>query len=99
MQISSSKGFYDEEGKLKKVKVEIKKDKELIRRVNLIPGKHYLVNPLDPRRTRNRNRQVEFRKVVEGNRREAVAQVKYLDTNGIGKIALDELDNLPKETK
>lgn len=76
-----------------KVEVTLSKDGVEIRKVILIIGNEYVLNPISARVKKNRNRKVIF-KGYESTRYGGYAKVQYLDTNRPGKVEIDYLDNI-----
>lgn len=66
---------------------------ELIRKIDLIPGNKYIVNPLNPNKLINRDRNVILVK-IENDKRGIYGKVKYLDTSRLGKVEISDLDSI-----
>ncbi|WMX58100.1 hypothetical protein [Peribacillus sp. R9-11] len=64
---------------------------ELIRKIDLIRGYEYILNPLNPNMHKNRDRKVVFVK-IETDKRGIYGKVKYLDTSRPGKVEISDLD-------
>lgn len=65
----------------------------IIRKVDLIEGNKYIVNPINKNKYKHRGRKI----ILQGIERDtygAVAKVKFLDTKRVGKVEIDDLDNL-----
>lgn len=88
MQITSIKEF-----KHKSVLTIIGNNGELIRKIDLIPGNKYIVNPLNPNKLKNRDRKVILMK-IENDNRYLYGKVKYLDTSRPGKVDISDLDTI-----
>lgn len=69
----------------------IKKDNEVLRKVEFIIGNQYIINPINKNRKRNVGRTVTLQG-IESDRGAVYGKVKYLDTKRPGKIELDDLD-------
>jgi hypothetical protein len=64
------------------------------REVELEVGKEHLVLPVNPRKTRNRDRKcviLDFVPVSESYPQATVAKVRYLDTNRVGVAEISDL--------
>jgi len=64
------------------------------REVELEVGKEHLVQPANPRKTKNRDRKcviLDFVPVSESCSQATVAKVRYLDTNRVGMAELSDL--------
>lgn len=64
------------------------------REVTLEVGKEYIVQPMNPRSTRNRDRKcviLGFVPVSKAHPHDTVAKVRYLDNNKIGRAELSDL--------
>ncbi|KOR78793.1 hypothetical protein AM232_10190 [Bacillus sp. FJAT-21352] len=57
---------------------------DLIRKIDLIQGNEYILNPLNPNKLKNRDRKVIYMK-TETNKRGIYGKVMYLDTSCPGK--------------
>jgi predicted RNA-binding protein len=68
-------------------------NRKLIRKIDLIPGNKYIVNPLNPNKLKNRDRKVILVK-IENDKREIYGKVKYLDTSRPGKIEISDLNTI-----
>jgi len=64
------------------------------REVTLEVGKEYVVQPTNPRRTKNRNRKcviLDFVPASESSPQDTVAKVRYLDNNRVGRAEPSDL--------
>ncbi|MGE7880171.1 hypothetical protein [Peribacillus muralis] len=86
MQLTSIKGF-----KHKNVLTITGNNGELIRKIDLIPGNEYIVNPLNPNKLKNRDRKVILVELVN-DKKGIYGKVKYLDTFRHGKVEINDLD-------
>lgn len=75
-----------------KIELTIVKDEEIIRKIEIVEGNEYLVNPVNPRKLKHRGRKVIF-KYAESDRGHVTANVQFLDTKRIGKVDIDDLDS------
>ncbi|MFS0766016.1 hypothetical protein [Peribacillus phoenicis] len=88
MEISSIKEF-----KHKSILTITGNNGELIRKIDLIPGNKYIINPLNPNKLKNRDRNVILVK-IENEKRGIYGKVKYLDTSRPGKVEISDLDSI-----
>lgn len=68
--------------------------KKKIRDVEIEIGKQYQVQPLNPRKLKNRRRQclvLDMVPLSKAHPNYMVAKVRYLDNNRIGKVDLEDL--------
>jgi hypothetical protein len=64
------------------------------RNTEIETGKEYIVQPLNPRKLKNRGRHclvLDFVPVSEAHPNDIVAKVRYIDNNRIGKVNLSDL--------
>lgn len=64
------------------------------REVEIEVGKEYVIQPLNPQKTKNRGRRclvLDFVPVPESYPDDTVAKVRYLDNNRVGKAKLSDL--------
>ncbi|MFJ7993279.1 hypothetical protein ACIQY5_13990 [Peribacillus frigoritolerans] len=66
---------------------------DLIRKIDLIQGNEYILNPLNPNKLKNRDRKVIHMK-TETNKRGIYGKVMYLDTSCPGKVEISDLDTM-----
>jgi Ni,Fe-hydrogenase III large subunit len=76
-----------------KTVLTVMKNENIVRKVELINEKEYVVQPDNTRKLKNRGRRVIL-KSVESNAGEVTAKVKYLDTNRPGRVDIADLDNI-----
>jgi hypothetical protein len=77
-----------------RIEVTMMVNNDIVRKVVLKQGNEYIINPVNPRRTKYRDRKVTF-KGMEGDRHdkhEPRAQVQFLDTKKIAKVDIGDLD-------
>jgi hypothetical protein len=86
--------YVDDEGTLVKVSLKVSKNGEVIRKHNVKIGAEYVINPVNPRTKKNRDRRVMVTKFVQDGKYPLRAQVKYLDNNRAGRADIEDLDIL-----
>lgn len=64
---------------------------KIIRKIDLIIGNKYIVNPLNPNKLKNRDRKVIL---VSIENDKLYGKVKYLDTSRPGKVEISDLDSI-----
>jgi hypothetical protein len=76
--------------------VQVYKKNSLIRKIPLIPGKQYVVNPITGKVNKKTGRKVIFMELVS-TPYGIMAKVKYLNTQRPGKVNLEDLDQISAE--
>jgi hypothetical protein len=64
------------------------------REVEVEVGKEYVVQPMNPQKTKNRGRKcviLDFVPLSESHPNDMVAKVRYLDNNRVGRAELSDL--------
>lgn len=75
--------------------VEVMQGNETIRKVELIVGNHYIINPLNKQKKKNRGRIVIYTgSFPRWSDNECMAKVKYLDTKRPGRVDISDIDNI-----
>ncbi|PEZ76222.1 hypothetical protein [Bacillus sp. AFS017274] len=64
---------------------------KIIRKIDLIIGNKYIVNPLNPNKLKNRDRKVIL---VSIENDKIYVKVNYLDTSRPGKVEISDLDTI-----
>lgn len=76
-----------------KIFVTISNSEGVLRKVTLIPGETYNINPPNKQKLKHRDRKVIFKGLVSKDGY-VTARVQFLDTKRPGKVEIDDLDNL-----
>jgi hypothetical protein len=77
-----------------KIEVTMMVNDDVVRKVDVKIGNEYIINPVNPRRTKHRDRKVIFKGMDKDrfDKYEPRAKVQFLDTNRIGKVDIGDLD-------
>jgi len=91
--ISSEIGKHiDDEGNIVKVSLKVRNNDDVVRKHDIKIGSEYVINPVNPRKTKGRDRKVAVIKFVRDGKYPLQAQVKYLDTKRPGRVDIEDLD-------
>jgi hypothetical protein len=77
-----------------RIEVTMMVNNDIVRKVVLKQGNEYIINPVNPRKTKHRDRKVTF-KGMEGDRYdkyEPRAQIQFLDTKRTTTVDIGDLD-------
>jgi hypothetical protein len=77
-----------------KIEVTMMVNDTVVRKVVVKPGNEYIINPVNPRRTKDRDKKVIFKGMEKDrhNKYEPRAEVQFLDTKRIRKVDIGDLD-------
>lgn len=90
--------YTDDQGNIKKIKVQRFKKEEKVSDYTLIVGSRLIVNQLNKQAKKNRGREVEVTGFKQDEERKGPlkAKVKYLDNNRPGSVEIGDLDAVIK---
>jgi hypothetical protein len=77
-----------------KIEVTMMVNDDVVRKVVVKMGNEYIINPINPRRTKHRDRKVIFKGMDTDmyKKYEPRAKVQFLDTKKIVKVDIGDLD-------
>jgi hypothetical protein len=77
-----------------RIEVTMMVNSDIVRKVVLKQGNEYVINPVNPRRTKHRDRKVIFKGMEEDryDKSEPRAQVQFIDTKRTTKVDIGDLD-------
>jgi hypothetical protein len=79
-----------------RIEVTMMVNDDVVRKVVVKPGDEYIINPVNPRRTKHRGRKVIFKEMDRDrfDKYEPRAKVQFSDTKRTGKVDIGDLDYL-----
>jgi hypothetical protein len=79
-----------------RIEVTMMVNDDVVRKVIVKPGEEYIINPVNARRTKHRDRKVIFKGMDKDrfDKYEPRAKIQFLDTKRMGKVDIGDLDYL-----